>query len=367
MVVGAGDQRRPAVARVEQPDGGGSGRDRSPRSARPGRRRRSGNQRRIVHPASSVGPGGLFRPDERLSHVHEEDHLRRVAARDRHACLAAGAAPSHAAKIDGGADRDALRQPRSALRPLHGRGTCARASPGASLRTGRLLISEPSAAGRKPRPTASRRRRCSASPRCPRRSPRSPSSSCATRASSALDAPAETYVPELRGWRYPTSDSPRIRVRDLLNHVAGFVDDNPWGDRQQVLPDAEFTAHPEGRRAVRAAPAHCVGIFELRLRDARPDHHQCLRPALSGLYPRRDHAPARHGHRPATTSSPRRRERRAIGYRWENDAYAARARHEATAHSERWAASRPAPTIMPDGSPSCSRPGRRATGPRPGR
>ena len=57
-----------------------------------------------------------------------------------------------------------------------------------------------------------------------------------------LDEPAETYVPEMRGWTYPTSDSPRITVRDLLNHVGGFVEDNPWGDRQQVLTPAEFTA-----------------------------------------------------------------------------------------------------------------------------
>lgn len=57
----------------------------------------------------------------------------------------------------------------------------------------------------------------------------------------SLDAPAETYVPEMRGWRYPTTDAPRITVRDLLNHVAGFVDDNPWGDRQQVLTEAQFT------------------------------------------------------------------------------------------------------------------------------
>ena len=57
----------------------------------------------------------------------------------------------------------------------------------------------------------------------------------------SLDALAETYVPELRGWRYPTSDSPRIRVRDLLSHVSGFVTDDPWGDRQQVLLDSAFT------------------------------------------------------------------------------------------------------------------------------
>ena len=58
----------------------------------------------------------------------------------------------------------------------------------------------------------------------------------------SLDAPAELYVPELKGWAYPTSDSPKITVRNLLTHNAGFVEDNPWGDRQQVLTEPEFTA-----------------------------------------------------------------------------------------------------------------------------
>lgn len=57
----------------------------------------------------------------------------------------------------------------------------------------------------------------------------------------SLDALAETYVPELRTWHYPTSDSPRIRVRDLLNHTGGFVTDDPWGDRQQPMTEAAFT------------------------------------------------------------------------------------------------------------------------------
>ena len=58
----------------------------------------------------------------------------------------------------------------------------------------------------------------------------------------SLDAPAETYVPEMRGWTYPTVDSRKIRVRDLLNHVAGFVTDDPWGDRHQPMTEADFTA-----------------------------------------------------------------------------------------------------------------------------
>ena len=56
-----------------------------------------------------------------------------------------------------------------------------------------------------------------------------------------LDDPAERHVPELKRWAYPTADSPKISVRDLLNHTGGMVEDNPWGDRQQVLTEAEFT------------------------------------------------------------------------------------------------------------------------------
>jgi D-alanyl-D-alanine-carboxypeptidase/D-alanyl-D-alanine-endopeptidase len=57
----------------------------------------------------------------------------------------------------------------------------------------------------------------------------------------ALDAPAESYIPELGRWSYPTQDSARIRVRDLLNHTAGFISDDPWGDRQTFLPECEFS------------------------------------------------------------------------------------------------------------------------------
>lgn len=57
----------------------------------------------------------------------------------------------------------------------------------------------------------------------------------------SLDDLAERHVPEMRGWKYPTSDSPRIRVRDLLAHVGGLVTDDPWGDRQQVLSEPQFT------------------------------------------------------------------------------------------------------------------------------
>ena len=57
----------------------------------------------------------------------------------------------------------------------------------------------------------------------------------------SLDDLAETHVPELKNLRYPTTDSPRIRVRDLLSHAAGFPEDNPWGDQQLDATEDAFS------------------------------------------------------------------------------------------------------------------------------
>jgi CubicO group peptidase (beta-lactamase class C family) len=55
-----------------------------------------------------------------------------------------------------------------------------------------------------------------------------------------LGDPAGEYVPEMRGWPLPSGDSPKITVRNLLTMTAGFPTDDPWGDRQQGLPEDEF-------------------------------------------------------------------------------------------------------------------------------
>src|SRR5688572_13634452 len=57
----------------------------------------------------------------------------------------------------------------------------------------------------------------------------------------SLDDLAETHVPELKNLRYPTTDSPRIRVRDLLSHATGFPEDNPWGDQQLDATEDAFS------------------------------------------------------------------------------------------------------------------------------
>jgi CubicO group peptidase (beta-lactamase class C family) len=136
-----------------------------------------------------------------------------------------------------------------------------------------------------------------------------------------LDALAETYVPEMRGWKYPTSDSPRLRVRDLLSHVGGFVTDDPWGDRQTVLPEADFTRMLRDGVPFTRAPgiAYEYSNFGYALLGRIVSN-------VSGR-PYKDYIEQRIM-RPLgmtdtgydITVAPA--DRRALGYRWENDAFA---------------------------------------------
>jgi CubicO group peptidase (beta-lactamase class C family) len=70
----------------------------------------------------------------------------------------------------------------------------------------------------------------------------------------ALDDPAEKFVPELRGLALPSPDSPPVSLRHLLTMTAGFPTDDPWGDRQQGLPLAEFSAFLAGGLSFAWAP-----------------------------------------------------------------------------------------------------------------
>lgn len=47
-----------------------------------------------------------------------------------------------------------------------------------------------------------------------------------------LDDLAEVTLPELSSIHYPTPDSPRIRIHNLLSMTAGFPEDNRWADRK---------------------------------------------------------------------------------------------------------------------------------------
>jgi CubicO group peptidase (beta-lactamase class C family) len=56
----------------------------------------------------------------------------------------------------------------------------------------------------------------------------------------ALDDPAQRYVPEVAGIRSAAADCPPVTIRQLLTMTGGFPTDDPWGDRQQGLPNDEF-------------------------------------------------------------------------------------------------------------------------------
>lgn len=70
----------------------------------------------------------------------------------------------------------------------------------------------------------------------------------------SLDDPAEKYVPELARLRYPASDAPRITIRHLLSHSAGFPEDNPWGDQQLAATDANLSRMMRGGIPFSGAP-----------------------------------------------------------------------------------------------------------------
>ncbi|MFN7398517.1 MAG: serine hydrolase domain-containing protein, partial [Sandaracinobacter sp.] len=63
-----------------------------------------------------------------------------------------------------------------------------------------------------------------------------------------LSDPASSHVPEMSPW------GTGITVGNLMHHTAGFVTDDPWGDRQQVRTPAEFTAMLKAGVPFQSAP-----------------------------------------------------------------------------------------------------------------
>jgi len=135
-----------------------------------------------------------------------------------------------------------------------------------------------------------------------------------------LDVLAETYIPEMRGWKYPTQDSPRIRVRDLLNHTAGFVTDDPWGDRQTPLPEAEFSRLLQAGVPFSHAPATGMEYSNLgfallgRVITNVSGHPYAGTITQSIMQPLGMESTGF-----SIDAAPH--ERRALGYRWEDDAW----------------------------------------------
>lgn len=58
----------------------------------------------------------------------------------------------------------------------------------------------------------------------------------------ALDAPLADYIPQFASVASATRDSAPVTVRHLLTHTAGFVTDDPWGDRVLGMTPAALDA-----------------------------------------------------------------------------------------------------------------------------
>lgn len=56
----------------------------------------------------------------------------------------------------------------------------------------------------------------------------------------SLEDTVEKHLPEFRAIKAPTADAPKLNLRHLLGMAAGFPEDNPWGDRQLGITDAQF-------------------------------------------------------------------------------------------------------------------------------
>lgn len=129
-----------------------------------------------------------------------------------------------------------------------------------------------------------------------------------------LDDPAWKYIPEIKSW------AKDITVADLLHHTAGFVTDDPWGDRQQVMPEAEFTALLK------------AGVPRTAPRGTRYEYSNMGFAMLGRIISnvsKKDYASyiGLHVFKPLGMASTTYEiadvplEKRAIGYRWENDAW----------------------------------------------
>ena len=69
-----------------------------------------------------------------------------------------------------------------------------------------------------------------------------------------LDDEASAWIPELRSVSGPTTDSPPLTLRHLLTMSAGWIEDDPWADRQLAATPEELNRWLAGQ------PRHSHGI-----------------------------------------------------------------------------------------------------------
>jgi serine-type D-Ala-D-Ala carboxypeptidase/endopeptidase len=129
-----------------------------------------------------------------------------------------------------------------------------------------------------------------------------------------LDDPASKYIPEIKSW------AKDVTVGDLLHHTAGFVTDDPWGDRQQVMPEAEFTKLLKAGVPRTAAPGtryeySNMGFAMLGRIVSNVSGKNYSEYVAANVFKPFGMASTTYENADVPVAT------RAIGYRWENDAY----------------------------------------------
>jgi D-alanyl-D-alanine-carboxypeptidase/D-alanyl-D-alanine-endopeptidase len=79
----------------------------------------------------------------------------------------------------------------------------------------------------------------------------------------ALDDPLERHLPEAAALALEGADDPRITLRHLLTMTAGFVEDDPWADRQLALPAGELLRLLQGGVALSRGPGEAFEYSNL--------------------------------------------------------------------------------------------------------
>ena len=78
-----------------------------------------------------------------------------------------------------------------------------------------------------------------------------------------LDDPLERHLPEAAALSAGGEDDSPITVRHLLTMTAGFVEDDPWADRQLALPDRELLRILQGGVALTRRPGEAFEYSNL--------------------------------------------------------------------------------------------------------
>ena len=81
----------------------------------------------------------------------------------------------------------------------------------------------------------------------------------------SLDDAVAQHVPELAGWRGPTTDAPPLTVRNLVSMASGLPTDDPWADRHLDLTDEGMDASDRRRGEVRVDSGREVRVLEPRV------------------------------------------------------------------------------------------------------